>query len=346
MWYWHGDPKGIYTVKGAYRDLMGTVIVLPSGFSSWNKIWNLKAPPKWKVFLWRAVRGVLPTTMNLYNRRVEAPLACPLCALCSENVLHSLVQCDYSKCVWNISSLMVQSTVGDDFGAWLELLLQNVDEEQFTSMVAIMYHIWLQQNSAVWELKVGRPRHVHARALASLDVWRAAAVGTGLQQQSDAPSATAGQSAALLWCSFDAAFSAATRSGAYGIVLQDADVGFIAAKNGPLPLCQGPFMAETYACKEALAWLRDRGIMEVVLRSDCSNLCHALVNSATEFRTYDGVAVSACRDLINLFLSCSVIYIPRTSNVLAHSLAEAASLHAYSSVWEDVPPAFVSALID
>ncbi|XP_019150373.1 PREDICTED: uncharacterized protein LOC109147192 [Ipomoea nil] len=219
MWYWHGDSKGIYTVKSAYRDLMGTVIVPPSGFSSWNKIWNLKAPPKWKVFLWRAVRGVFPTTMNLFNRRVEVPLACPLCALCSENVLHSLVQCDYSKCVWNVSGLIVQNTVGDDFGAWLQLVLQNVDENQFTSMVAIMYHIWLQRNSAVWEFKVGRPRQVHAMALASLHAWRAATNGPGQQQQSAASSAAAGQSPSALQCSFDAAFSAATRRGAFGLVL-------------------------------------------------------------------------------------------------------------------------------
>ncbi|XP_019199079.1 PREDICTED: uncharacterized protein LOC109192832 [Ipomoea nil] len=183
LWYWHGYPKGNYTVKGAYCELMGTVIVPPVASHLGIKIWNLKAPPKWKVFLWRA------------------------------------------------------STVGDDFGAWLELLLQNVDENHFTSMVAIMYHIWLQLNSAVWEFKVGRPAQVHAKALASLDAWRTAMVSPDRQRQHTASSVAAGQSPLALQCSFDAAFSAATRRWAFGLVLQDADDAFIATKNSPLPLC-------------------------------------------------------------------------------------------------------------
>ncbi|XP_019166542.1 PREDICTED: uncharacterized protein LOC109162277 [Ipomoea nil] len=213
-------------------------------------------------------------------------------------------------------------------------------------MVVVMYHIWLQRNSTVWEFKVGRPAQVHAKAFASLDAWRAATFGSDWQQQPMVPTAASGQSPLVLQCSFDAAFSAATRRAAFGLVLQDSNGVFIAAKNGPVPLCQGPFMAEAYACKEALSWLRDRGVTEVVLRTDCSNLCHTLVNSVTEFHTYDGVAVSACQDLMDLLVSCSVIYIPRSLNVLAHSLAQAASGQPNSSIWEEFPLAFVSALIN
>ncbi|XP_019192732.1 PREDICTED: uncharacterized protein LOC109187030 [Ipomoea nil] len=29
LWYWHGDPKGVYTVKGAYRELMDLYLCIP-----------------------------------------------------------------------------------------------------------------------------------------------------------------------------------------------------------------------------------------------------------------------------------------------------------------------------
>ncbi|XP_019176333.1 PREDICTED: uncharacterized protein LOC109171732 [Ipomoea nil] len=213
-------------------------------------------------------------------------------------------------------------------------------------MVAIMYHIWLQRNSVAWDHKVGLPRHVHAAVVASLDAWRKAAGTQPLQHEASASTEAAGQSTGQLFCYFDAAYVAANGEGAYDLVLQHAGGEFVAAKNGPLPPCLGPFMAESYACKEALSWLRERGVMEVVLRTDCLNLCHALSSSAAEFRSYDGVVVSACRDLMSLLHSCSIVYISRSSNVLAHSLAQAALSQANSMAWEDVPPAFILALVD
>ncbi|XP_019195701.1 PREDICTED: uncharacterized protein LOC109189547 [Ipomoea nil] len=236
--------------------------------------------------------------------------------------------------------------MGDGFGAWFESLLRSVDENHFTAMVAIMYHIWLQRNSAVWDYKVGLPWHVHATAVASFDAWRKAVGTEPRQHEASAPTVAVGQSTGQLFCYFDAAYVAPDGEGAYGLVLQHAGGEFFAAKNGLLPPCHGPFMAESYACKESLSWLRERGVMEVVLRTDCLNLRHTLSSSAAEFHSYDGVAVSACRDLMSLLHSCSIICIPRSSNVLAHSLAQAALSQANSMAWEDVPPAFISTLVD
>ncbi|XP_019177743.1 PREDICTED: uncharacterized protein LOC109172948 [Ipomoea nil] len=300
LWYWFGDPKGEYTVKGAYRELMGVIPMRLNDFSSWNRIWNLKIPPKWKTFLWRV-------------------------------------------CM-----------VGDDFGVWLEALFQIIDDTHLASMVATMYHIWGQRNMVVWECRLVPPRRVHTMRVATVDAWRAAWLH-GVETTSGQARGRLRQAASArdteidahgLRYSFDAGYVVASGMGVFGIILQRADGGFIVAKNGPLPTCQGPFMAEALACKEALSWLIDLGISEVALRTDCSNLCHALTTSATEFRSYDGLAVSACRQLLSSFTSCSFVSIRRTSNFLAHSLASAAYSQADFMTWEDDPPVFISALID
>ena len=36
----------------------------------WMRMWNLQLPQRVKVFLWQALRGVLPTRMRLQDRGV------------------------------------------------------------------------------------------------------------------------------------------------------------------------------------------------------------------------------------------------------------------------------------
>ncbi|XP_019196029.1 PREDICTED: uncharacterized protein LOC109189860 [Ipomoea nil] len=119
-----------------------------------------------------------------------------------------------------VSGLIDPCMVGDDFGVWLEALFQ----------------------------KVGAPRRVHAMAVASVDAWRAAwqhgtETATG-QQRHAAPTGAAGINVEGLHYSFDASYVAASGMGVFGLILQRVDGGFVAAKNGPLPTCQGPFMAK------------------------------------------------------------------------------------------------------
>jgi hypothetical protein len=60
---WKFNKKGIYMVKSAYRYAMETLVDneeyrVPG---DWMQIWNFKIPQRVKVFLWRVLRGCLPT---------------------------------------------------------------------------------------------------------------------------------------------------------------------------------------------------------------------------------------------------------------------------------------------
>ncbi|KAL6500925.1 hypothetical protein OROHE_025122 [Orobanche hederae] len=72
-WCWMDDMRGMYSVKSAYKQLMGDLSFSYGSqpFTAWNKIWKLKTPPKIRNFVWRAVRGVLPTCTELKERRVD-----------------------------------------------------------------------------------------------------------------------------------------------------------------------------------------------------------------------------------------------------------------------------------
>ncbi|XP_019167556.1 PREDICTED: uncharacterized protein LOC109163258 [Ipomoea nil] len=150
-WYWKGDTQGIYTVKNAYRHIMGDYSDDPGAFDKWVTLWKLRVPPKWKTFLWRAVSGILPTTDNLIVKRVEVDPICPMCGNTQENIMHVLVLCDYSKMVWNISGLPVTNIQTNFFRSWCIGMMDSLLEGQVRLAVGILYYLWLARNSALWE---------------------------------------------------------------------------------------------------------------------------------------------------------------------------------------------------
>ncbi|XP_019180287.1 PREDICTED: uncharacterized protein LOC109175483 [Ipomoea nil] len=171
-WYWLGYPKGIYTVKNAYKNIMGIYEHTPGDFDKWTIMWKMKVPPKWKTFMWRAICDILPTTTNLIIKRVEVDPTCQMCGLVHENVMHALVTCEYSRLVWNVSELPITNIITNSFPAWLTGALTILTEEQSGLMVAVLYHLWRSRNSAVWDGALPHPAAAWRRATVALSSFR------------------------------------------------------------------------------------------------------------------------------------------------------------------------------
>lgn len=77
---WKFNNKGMYTVKSAYMYAMETLIDNAEYrvSSDWMRMWNLHIPQRIKVFLWRVLRGVLPTRMRLQDRGSLVRIAAPI----------------------------------------------------------------------------------------------------------------------------------------------------------------------------------------------------------------------------------------------------------------------------
>lgn len=78
---WKHSKDGRFSVKSAYYFIMETLIGnthlrVPG---EWYNIWRLRVPQKVKLFLWRVIRGCLPTRMKLQGKGVLCPSTCPLC---------------------------------------------------------------------------------------------------------------------------------------------------------------------------------------------------------------------------------------------------------------------------
>lgn len=112
QWRWFFDKKGRYTVKSGYKLAMEVERSMSNkgGNSSnksnnkfWKVIWGLQIPNKIKLFLWRAIHGILPCAQSLYQRRITDNPCCFRCGANSESVFHALWGCHVSRIIWKQS---------------------------------------------------------------------------------------------------------------------------------------------------------------------------------------------------------------------------------------------------
>ncbi|XP_031090896.1 uncharacterized protein LOC115995891 [Ipomoea triloba] len=315
-WFWLGDPGGCYTVKQGYKSIVGSFENMPGAFDKWLHLWKIKSPAKWKTFIWRALLNILPTTTNLILKRVDVDPTCPMCGLMHENIMRSLILCDFSRLVWHESSLHVPSVEGS-------LLHPR--------------NVWRSAQAAVvaW-------RHTHAtNTQSTLNPAQQIPTSTAAVPITVTPHAAGLPSK----CYFDASYQSATRRATVGAVLLSHDGVFLAAFNGQLPACFSPLMAESLACKEVLSWLKGRGLASVDVYTDYSNLKQLLTTDNNNLYSYVAFSIDASRELMSSFNHCSVNYVPRTANLGAHTLATSNFLQDNSLYWDSIPPNLISELI-
>ncbi|PNX82644.1 replication protein A 70 kDa DNA-binding subunit [Trifolium pratense] len=64
------------------------------------------APYKAQYLLWRLCRGCLPTRANLYQRRVNCDVHCPICEYAAEDDLHVFFDCSATRECWQAAGLL------------------------------------------------------------------------------------------------------------------------------------------------------------------------------------------------------------------------------------------------
>ncbi|XP_019153861.1 PREDICTED: uncharacterized protein LOC109150406 [Ipomoea nil] len=313
-WYWHGDLRGMYSVKNGYRRIVGNHQNNNGTFAEWLNFWKLKIPPKWKMFIWRAISDILPTTTNLLIKRVDVDPHCAMCGILQEHTMHALVLCDFAKNTWEQSNLTIPNIDTNIFHVWFGELLNILDSDGILYAAAILYNIWRARNMAVWEAKLPRPITILRIAAAAKESWtrahpppvaRAAPLPTEpplaqenaelnhaephiVEQHDGSPKRI---------CYVDAGFLPETGQAAGGAVLVDTNGAYVSAHAGPLRNCTSPLMAE------ALSWLKDRGEQIVEIYTDCLMLHRYLTTPTVALRTYLGYAIDNCRLPASLFQS-------------------------------------------
>lgn len=80
-----------------------------------------------------------------------------------------------------------------------------------------------------------------------------------------------------------------------------------------------PYVAEVMACREALSWIKDWGLANIRLQSNCLYVVNNLRNNISDL-SYWGSFFYECRSLLDSLKLCYVCHIRRTLNQEVHAL--------------------------
>lgn len=96
-WHWTLAADGDFTVRNLSRSITTHYSESYGGETKWCSV----VPKKVNIFLWRAVRPLIPARANLQDRRLNLEtILCPLCSSAPETTDHILVSCSVSTKIW------------------------------------------------------------------------------------------------------------------------------------------------------------------------------------------------------------------------------------------------------
>jgi ribonuclease HI len=353
---WNFTKHGQYAVRSGYhlqwRHQFGprtSQLSLPGSSVNnpiWKIIWNLKVPSKVKIFVWRALHGILPLKSILANRHVGTNGGCPICNQAAEDVLHLVFTCPTARSLWcslGISQSMEEALEEDRSGsAVLEFLFRRQD----TSMPGI--DLGMKEVIAVgsWYLWWIRRQRTHDEQVPPMFKCKFSILSIAANA-AKAQSKTTTQR--VRWSrpppritkvNVDGSFHSDSHTGSVGAILRDYEGKFVAASSIYLPNIASAAAAEALAMKEGLDLASRLGCNNIQIESDSLDTVEACTGEATWWGQSSAIFAD-CVDLAALIGGVQFQYCPREANEAAHDLVRACFSSKVSCNWVDEPPDFI-----
>ncbi|KAF2312615.1 hypothetical protein GH714_035237 [Hevea brasiliensis] len=232
--FWIHDCKGIFTVKSAYKWLMDNFNASSPGESVgfWNKMWQLKIPPKIKNFIWRLGSDCVPLKSLFLQRHVDIDTLCSMCGLEIEDWRHVFVIGCLARNCWHtvlpqvlqLSSLSILSQTRAV--VWLEEIFRALGVEDLMVFCVTLWAIWFARNDKLWNRKPVTASQILLKASSFFQQWKEVQSKFGLcPEVSVAISPSVVQwmqpSVGMLKCNVDAAIFAGVGKIGTGWVVRD-----------------------------------------------------------------------------------------------------------------------------
>ena len=121
----------------------------------WKHLWRMKMPSKIKVFCWRLAHNSLPTGTVLKNKNLANTSNCKICGAEEDTWIHSLLQCNISKCVWALMDEdlldLLASLRFSDPKYWVSYMCCNIPQADGIRILVTCWAIWYARRKAIHE---------------------------------------------------------------------------------------------------------------------------------------------------------------------------------------------------
>ena len=184
---WYPTTNGICTAKSGYASAIADQMITPVELSTqsafnWKRyIWSVQTSPKLQLFLWKAIKGALPTGDNLRKRGMRRNSNCIHCGQV-ETTEHLFLHCNFAKQIWEQAPITSEflpdnyttfSAAVEGSANWITLPPCGITGNLFSW---ICWNIWTARNHKIFESRKSPPLAAVTRALAG-STWMVAGSG-------------------------------------------------------------------------------------------------------------------------------------------------------------------------
>ncbi|WVZ60116.1 hypothetical protein U9M48_010177 [Paspalum notatum var. saurae] len=280
---WHFDPKGIFSVKSAYklavqirdhergRDASTSAVISATTEGDdfkWYKIWQLKFPNKVNMFIWRLAHNSLPVKRNLARRGIKTETACPLCFRLDEDCGHLFFKCKKAKQCWRAMNL-------EHVRADLELCksgketvarILNLEQHEQNRVFIWLWRWWSARNKANDGSKLATVSDICSSV--SFYLLELEQLATNCKDKAKSPSARWRPPPADYYkINVDASYHEVSKQGGWGFVARDANGIFLEGGAGSILHVADAQQAETLGVLRSLERIVELGMTRIILET-------------------------------------------------------------------------------
>ena len=182
---WGFTKDGVYTSRSGYRFLDNLPnengppqpTLSPLEKKLWSLLWKIKAPPKIKHFLWKALSGTLAVTDRLQSRGLDVDTTCRVCNGGIETICHLFFTCPMAKDTWGRASIKLPNAGFSTNFVFLNIYHLLEQSKKFpkdlniASFPWILWHLWKARNGLAFERIQYSSLFVITRAKEEANMW-------------------------------------------------------------------------------------------------------------------------------------------------------------------------------
>ncbi|XP_061993749.1 uncharacterized protein LOC133711661 [Rosa rugosa] len=325
---WHYDKRGNYGVRSGYH-----VARLDDGRSDrasssngsyginatyWKIIWGANIPPKVRVFIWRLLRGILPTRRALSHKVSLLDSNCLFCNHALEDGLHLFRDCDVTTCFWVCTKLglLAKNVAASCVEDWVLNVIEKLDGNQRCAFFMALWVIWSERNNVLWNESFFCASNAAQWASKFLEEYQQFHVhgnAKGRREKTKWQNPPSGR----LKVNVDGSYRADYGDGGVGVVIRDENGMCLAALARYFPHASSSLHMEAEACRAGLLLAIHQDMTVIDVESDCSLVVTALQRDV-EDRSEIGRIIDDCKSYLTSFHSIQVSHIFREANGVAN----------------------------
>ncbi|XP_044346357.1 uncharacterized protein [Triticum aestivum] len=319
-WAWHLERSGNFSVRSAYRAMLGARQQTNNPASSagddrtfWKKLWKMPVPPNVRNFWWRVIRKFIPCRSILKERRIEQISFCEDCG-CEETITHSLFDCTWAKLFWHqIRNMLGVKLPRLHPDSWAMDMIDGgmVSDTDAAVILCGCWSVWSERNAKKHGDK-GRSIQCSVKWTADVTMDLIISSKEGKKMPTKADDKWRPPEINCIKLNVDASFLADCLQGSTGVGVRDHE--------------------------------GNMGLRNIIVETDALAITK-LWNTNNFGRSEIAVVLQETKELSESFQFFVLSYVPRKANELAHLCARQANPHRKRCVWINFIPRFLEACL-